>query len=41
VKIAPPPPQNEATVVQVEAYAKNLEDQVARAVAPFAAGGGK
>jgi hypothetical protein len=41
VKIAPPPPQREATVAQVEAYAKNLEDQVARAVAPFAAGGGK
>jgi hypothetical protein len=41
VKIAPPPPQNEATAVQVNAYAKNLEDQVARALQPFAAGGGK
>jgi hypothetical protein len=41
VKIAPPPPEREATVAQVNAYAKNLEDQVAKALQPFAAGGGK
>jgi phage recombination protein Bet len=39
VKIAPPPPQNEATAVQVEAYAKQLESAVAKALQPFAAGG--
>lgn len=39
VKIAPPPPEREATVAQVNAYAKNLEDQVAKALQPFAAGG--
>jgi hypothetical protein len=39
VKIAPPPPENEATAVQVEAYAKQLEAAVAKALQPFAAGG--
>jgi hypothetical protein len=41
VKIAPPPPEREATAVQVEAYAKQLEAAVAKAFQPFAAGGGK
>jgi hypothetical protein len=41
IRMAPPPPENEATAVQVEAYAKQLESQVARAPQPFASGGGK
>lgn len=41
VKIAPPPPENEATAVQVEAYAKQLESQLAKASQAIAAGGGK
>lgn len=39
-RIAPQPPENEATEPQVTANAKHLEDQLARAFQPFPVGGG-
>lgn len=41
IKMPQAPSERDATVPQLEAVAKNLEDALRRAVAPFAAGSGK